>query len=105
MFTCQAATTKADDENKEAFLLFNKGANFTAKELKQARLHWRAAAAAASCIREAAPPYSGYLAQVMLNLGEKLSDEEIAEMIQEADLDKDGVINFKDFEEMMKATV
>jgi Ca2+-binding EF-hand superfamily protein len=58
----------------------------------------------------------------MLALGEKLSDEEIAEMVQvcssawlvpfigvaragwqEADLDKDGKINLKDFTKMMTA--
>ena len=29
-----------------------------------------------------------------MNLGEKLSDEEIAEMINEADLDGDGQVNY-----------
>ncbi len=37
----------------------------------------------------------------MANLGEKLSDEEIEEMIQEADIDKDGKINMEDFVKMM----
>jgi Ca2+-binding EF-hand superfamily protein len=31
----------------------------------------------------------------MLNLGEKLSDEEIEEMIQEADLDGDGQVSYE----------
>lgn len=34
------------------------------------------------------------LKHVMMNLGEKLSDEEIAEMINEADLDGDGQVNY-----------
>lgn len=31
----------------------------------------------------------------MCSLGEKLSDEEVREMMKEADLDGDGVINFQ----------
>ncbi|PRD23089.1 UNVERIFIED_CONTAM: Calmodulin [Trichonephila clavipes] len=35
------------------------------------------------------------LRQVMTNLGEKLSDEEVEDMIKEADLDGDGLVNYK----------
>lgn len=35
------------------------------------------------------------LKAVMANLGEKLSDEEVNEMIKEADVDGDGQINFE----------
>ncbi len=38
-------------------------------------------------------------------LGEKLSETEIDEMMELADKDNDGVINFRDFEQMMKDTV
>ncbi|CAL1268507.1 unnamed protein product [Larinioides sclopetarius] len=31
----------------------------------------------------------------MTNLGEKLSDEEVEDMIKEADLDGDGLVNYK----------
>ena len=35
------------------------------------------------------------LRHVSVNLGENLTDEEIAEMIKQADFDGDGVVNFK----------
>ena len=41
------------------------------------------------------------LRHVMANLGEKLSEEEIDEMIKEADLDGDGAINYEEFVRMM----
>lgn len=41
------------------------------------------------------------LRHVMISLGEKLTDEEVEEMIQEADLDGDGLVNFDEFVRMM----
>lgn len=44
------------------------------------------------------------LAVVMMNLGEKLSNEEINSMIEEADIDGDGQINYEEFYTMMTST-
>lgn len=41
---------------------------------------------------------------VMVNLGEKLTDEEIDDMIREADFDNDGVINYEEFVYMITKT-
>uniref|UniRef100_A0A0D9Y176 EF-hand domain-containing protein n=1 Tax=Leersia perrieri TaxID=77586 RepID=A0A0D9Y176_9ORYZ len=41
------------------------------------------------------------LRHVMISLGEKLSDEEVEQMIREADLDGDGQVNFDEFVRMM----
>jgi len=43
------------------------------------------------------------LRHVMTNLGEKLTDEEVDEMIREADVDGDGQINYEEFVRMMMA--
>lgn len=37
----------------------------------------------------------------MINLGEKLTDEEVDQMINEADLDGDGQVNYDEFVKMM----
>ena len=41
------------------------------------------------------------LRHVMINLGEKLTDEEVEQMIREADLDGDGQVNYDEFVKMM----
>ena len=43
------------------------------------------------------------LRHIMTNLGEKLTDEEVDEMIREADVDGDGQINYDEFVDMMMA--
>ena len=37
----------------------------------------------------------------MHNLGEKLTDEEVEQMILEADIDGDGQINYEEFDKLM----
>ena len=41
------------------------------------------------------------LRHVMTNLGEKLTDDEVDEMIKEADLDGDGMVNYEGTTEVL----
>ena len=61
--------TDSEEELKEAFRVFDKDGNgfISAAELRH----------------------------IMTNLGEKLTDEEVDEMIREADIDGDGQINYE----------
>ncbi len=67
--------TDSEEEIREAFKVFDKDGNgfISANELRH----------------------------VMTNLGEKLTDEEVDEMIREADLDGDGQINYEEFVKMV----
>jgi len=67
--------TDSEDEIKEAFKVFDKDGNGYISALE--------------------------LRHVMTNLGEKLTDEEVDEMIREADIDGDGQINYEEFVKMM----
>ncbi|KAB2606304.1 calmodulin-7 [Pyrus ussuriensis x Pyrus communis] len=71
--------TDSEEELKEAFRVFDKDQNgfISAAELRH----------------------------VMTNLGEKLTDEEVDEMIREADVDGDGQINYEEFVKVMMAKV
>ena len=69
--------TDSEEELKEAFRVFDKDQNgfISAAELRH----------------------------VMTNLGEKLTDEEVDEMIREVDVDGDGQINYEEFVKVMMA--
>uniref|UniRef100_A0A0A9DDR9 EF-hand domain-containing protein n=1 Tax=Arundo donax TaxID=35708 RepID=A0A0A9DDR9_ARUDO len=69
--------TDSEEELKEAFRVFDKDQNgfISAAELRR----------------------------VMTNLGEKLTDEEVDEMVREADVDGDGHINYQEFVKVMMA--
>ena len=66
-----------EEEIKEAFKVFDKDGNGTISAAE--------------------------LRHVMTNLGEKLTDQEVDEMIREADVDGDGQINYEEFVKMMTA--
>jgi len=87
--------TDSEEEIKEAFKVFDKvwqfccGARRNAQSLLKNRKDGNGYISAAE------------LRHVMTNLGEKLSDEEVDEMIREADVDGDGQINYEEFVKMM----
>ncbi|ROL46246.1 Calmodulin [Anabarilius grahami] len=68
--------TDSEEEIREAFRVFDKDGNgyISAAELRH----------------------------VMTNLGEKLTDEEVDEMIREADIDGDGQVNYEDDDRKVK---
>jgi len=43
------------------------------------------------------------LRHVLMHIGEKLTDDEIDEMITEVDIDGDGLINYEEFVYMMQS--
>lgn len=69
MMSKKMKETDTEEEIKEAFKVFDRDGNgfISAAELRH----------------------------VMTNLGEKLSDEEVDEMVREADIDGDGQINYE----------
>ncbi|XP_012853869.1 PREDICTED: calmodulin-2/4-like [Erythranthe guttata] len=75
LMTAKEKKIDADNELKEAFKVFDKDQNgyISANELRQ----------------------------TMINLGEKLTVEEVEQMVREADLDGDGQISFDEFVKTM----
>lgn len=71
MMSKKMKDTDSEEELKEAFSVFDKNGDgfISANELRH----------------------------VMTNLGEKLTDEEVEDMIKEADLDGDGLVNYEEF--------
>ncbi|KAK2104110.1 hypothetical protein P7K49_017966 [Saguinus oedipus] len=77
MMARKTKETDSEEEIREAFQVFDKDGNgYTST----AELH-----------------------HVMTNLGEKLTNEEVDEMIREADIDGDSQVNYEEFVQMMTA--
>ena len=47
---------------------------------------------------------SSELKHIMMTIGDKMSEEEADEMVNEADIDEDGMINYEEFVRMMMAS-
>ena len=47
---------------------------------------------------------SAELKHIMMTIGDKMSEEEADEMVNEADIDEDGMINYEEFVRMMMAS-
>ena len=47
---------------------------------------------------------SAELKHIMMNIGDKMTEEEADEMVNEADIDEDGMINYEEFVRMMMAS-
>ena len=104
--------TDSEEELKEAFRVFDKDGNgfISAAELRHmcARAtRSRVPFLIAATRRLRANLFRGsrvaFHSRSMTNLGEKLTDEEVDEMIREADIDGDGQINYEEFVKVMMA--
>ena len=47
---------------------------------------------------------SSELKHIMMTIGDKMTEEEAEEMVNEADIDEDGMINYEEFVRMMMAS-
>ena len=47
---------------------------------------------------------SAELKHIMMNIGDKMTEKEADEMVNEADIDEDGMINYEEFVRMMMAS-
>ncbi|XP_066924247.1 uncharacterized protein [Clytia hemisphaerica] len=75
MMARKMRSTDAEEEIKEAFRVFDKDGNGYISSVE--------------------------LRHIMTTLGEKLTNEEVEEMIKEADMDGDGTINYEEFVKMI----
>ena len=97
--------TDTEEELREAFKVFDRDNNgfISASEVRP-RPPRRPRRPARADSPPPPPPRAtrdAQLRHVMTNLGEKLTDEEVDEMIREADIDGDGQVNYQEFVKMM----
>ena len=95
--------TDTEEELIEAFKVFDRDGNGTYFEFCE-----RVFKAFKVILFISPTPKQGFISaaelrHIMTNLGEKLTDEEVDEMIREADIDGDGQINYEEFVKMMMA--
>lgn len=98
--------TDSEEEIREAFRVFDKVRRFSAAATALPPPN----AALALTFVPAFQDGNGYISaaelrHVMTNLGEKLTDEEVDEMIREADIDGDGQVNYEGESELAAAEV
>ncbi|KAK7901519.1 hypothetical protein WMY93_018288 [Mugilogobius chulae] len=103
--------TDSEEEIREAFRVFDK---VQQQQKNSGSWHWVFKFSSSfllltfSSLIRCAQDGNGYISaaelrHVMTNLGEKLTDEEVDEMIREADIDGDGQVNYEEFVQMMTA--
>ena len=88
--------TDSEEEIREAFRVFDKVNDVCTLQRFQCRFHKMLTFFLSSSPQDG----NGYISaaelrHVMTNLGEKLTDEEVDEMIREADIDGDGQVNYE----------
>ncbi|KAM3306870.1 calmodulin-like protein 8 [Capsicum chacoense] len=95
--------SEVDNDHDNGIMEFNEFLNLISKKMKETDIDEE--------LKEVFKVFdkdqNGYISatdlrHVMINLGEKLTDEEAEMMIKEADLDGDGQVNFDEFVKMMK---
>ncbi len=90
--------TDSEEEIREAFRVFDKDGNGFISAAGKMHFLLHSACTILLAHTQKSPTLSSLfpeLRHVMTNLGEKLTDEEVDEMIREADIDGDGQVNYE----------
>lgn len=88
--------TDSEEEIREAFRVFDK-VNASSRSSVHCTVVCKKGSSLTDLISQDGNGYisAAELRHVMTNLGEKLTDEEVDEMIREADIDGDGQVNYE----------